>query len=77
MPQTLVLRSHQPEVPLPHRELLRTHFVVASILHVSGLGEQMSALLDPEFWDGAHGAASADGSTDLAGLVEKRMLINL
>lgn len=75
VPQTVTLRSQEPEVPLPDPELLRVHFAVASILHVSGLGARLNAFLDSEFWEGVHGSAKADSSTDLAALVERRMLI--
>lgn len=57
-------------MPLPRPEFLGAHFAVASILYVSGLGERMNALLDPEFWGGAQVTAEPNGSTDLAGLVE-------
>lgn len=77
VPQTVVLRSRESEVPLPDPEFFRVHFVVASILHVSGFGARINAFLDPEFWEGVHGAAKADGSTDLGALVEKRMLIGI
>ncbi|MBE3045399.1 hypothetical protein IMZ48_23190 [Candidatus Bathyarchaeota archaeon] len=64
-------------MPLPDPEFLRVHFVIALILHVSGIGRRLDAFLDPEFWEGVHGAAKADGSTDLAALVERRMLIGI
>lgn len=78
VPSTVRLRSHEANISaLPHPELLRAHFAVASILHVSGLGSRIWAALDTEFWEGAHGAAAADGSTDLAALVQRRMLIGI
>lgn len=77
VPQNVVLRSQESGVPLPHPEFLHVHFVVASILHVSGIGRRLDAFLDPEFWEGIHGAAKADGSTDLAALMERWMLIGI
>lgn len=78
VPSTITLRSNEPAVSLPRPELLRAHFAVASILQVSGLGARIWAALDTEFWeDAAHGPTAADGSTDLAALVGRRMLIGI
>ncbi|SPO06347.1 uncharacterized protein DNG_09036 [Cephalotrichum gorgonifer] len=77
VPETATMRSQDPKVPLPRPEFFQVHFTVASILDVTGLGARMNAFLDPEFWEEAHGHAKADGSTDLATLVERKMLIGI
>ena len=77
VPQQVVLRPQDSRVPLPDPEFLRVHFAVASILHVSGIGRRLEAFLDPEFWVEVQGTAKADGSTDLAAFVERRMLIGI
>ena len=64
-------------VDLPRGEFLRTHFAVAAMLQVSGVGARINEYLNQGFWDGAHGPAETDGSTPLAELVAKRLLIGV
>ena len=77
IPNVVTLQSREPAVPLPRADFLRARFTIASILQVSGIGARIREFLDPEFWNGVHGAVEGEGSTDLAALVKRRMLIGI
>ena len=62
----VTLTSHDPRYPVPHRVLLETHFLIASILHATGRGEIVE--LNQRKY-GETGTLASDGSMDIAGLL--------
>ena len=77
LPSTVSFSTNDSAVPTPHQDLLRAHFAVASILAVSGVGARINKYLEEVSWENVHGQTKSDGSTPLAELVKKKLLIGI
>lgn len=68
-PDNVIRLTTTSNVPLPDPYLFQTHFVIATILHASGLAEILDQALDD--YSTLDGLA-ADGSTNIPYLIEHR-----
>lgn len=74
IPSTVTLRSRDLSIPLPSPIFFDVHARVAKILEVSGIGLKISRALWP--LDMAD-VVAPDGSTDLAGIISRKLLIDI
>ena len=61
--------------PNPSPALLETHYIIASILRVSGIGEMVDRLIRESDMD--DDMINPNGSTDLASIISRQLLIGL
>ncbi|KAL7625683.1 hypothetical protein AAE478_004904 [Parahypoxylon ruwenzoriense] len=75
LPPFITFTSHDPTVPLPDRDFLSAHYVVAKILNGSGLIHKIPV----SDWPVSGGVRSLkpDGSTDIAEILSRRLLIDI
>jgi hypothetical protein len=68
-PPIVTFKSHN-NVALPSAELLNTHWVLANILHTSGVGKEVERLMRD--WDELQCLAN-DGSTNFGDIIFARL----
>ncbi|KAK3933796.1 hypothetical protein QBC46DRAFT_401240 [Diplogelasinospora grovesii] len=67
IPTTVTLVQHDPSVPMPDPNLLRVHFQIAKILHVSGIGLKIDSVWNEDkSWSAYNPNIAPDGSTDIS-----------
>ncbi|MBE3042220.1 hypothetical protein IMZ48_06505 [Candidatus Bathyarchaeota archaeon] len=74
LPETFKLRSRDPAVPLPRRELLGAHFVVGSILYESGLDRRMFDFLESDHHELMCEIAGEHGWSGMVAGLERKVL---
>lgn len=60
---------------MPDAEFLKVHWRIAQMLDVSGIGREVEQELDAAELDPDN--MSPDGSTDIAPIIRRRMLMNI
>ncbi|KAM0437515.1 hypothetical protein ACHAPT_001879 [Fusarium lateritium] len=69
------LKSSDPSVPMPSPEYFKVHHRIAQILEVSGIGHAVEEELDAATFDPEN--MSPDGSTDIASIIRRKMLMDI
>lgn len=71
----MTLVSFDNRYPLPEPEFFRAHYEIAKILDTTGIGVKIEAEINASYYDPEN--LSPDGSTDLASILKRKMLLNV
>ncbi|KAH9232599.1 hypothetical protein K456DRAFT_1725902 [Colletotrichum gloeosporioides 23] len=73
--EVMTLVSFDNRYPLPEPEFFRAHYEIAKILDTTGIGVKIEAEINASYHDPEN--LSPDGSTDLASILKRKMLLNV
>jgi hypothetical protein len=71
---TITFNAADSSVPLPDPTLLQSHYAIAKILQVSGIGDKIDTLIYESSFDWN---IEPDGSSDIASMISRRLLMQV
>jgi hypothetical protein len=76
LPKVVTFKQYDPTVPRPEPDILSAHLQIARILAVSGMGGLIEQACYEGRWCSSENIAP-DGSTDLEGIIGRKMLSHI